>query len=573
MYFICKIYFVGFLFFSILSFFFSLSFMSVDYLLMLEIELLTLNSCNVVMTLLLDWMSLLFMSFVLFISSMVIFYSNEYMSGDLFINRFIMLVSMFVLSMMLLIISPNLISILLGWDGLGLVSYCLVVYYQNIKSYNAGMLTALTNRVGDVSFLMGISWMMNFGSWNFIYYLECMKNSSIMILICIFMTLAAMTKSAQLPFSSWLPAAMAAPTPVSSLVHSSTLVTAGVYLMIRFNISLSLNLMLFLLFFSSLTMFMAGLGASYEYDLKKIIALSTLSQLGLMLSILSMGGYLLSFYHLLMHALFKALLFMCAGCMIHNLANCQDIRCMGGLIKFMPLTISFFLISNMSLCGLPFLSGFYSKDLILEVLSMNYLNLYIYLIFFLSTGLTVAYTIRLVYYVVLGDFNYFSLNSIVDSGMIMLKSMSGLIMLVIMGGSCLSWLMLPTPYFICLSMTMKLMTFLVVSLGGWLGYEIALFSLNYSIKSISVLSSSLFFSSMWNMPYISTFGLNYYPVYLGDLIYKNLDQGWSEYIGGQNLFEFIIMNSKFFMYIYYNNLKIFLGLLLIWLMFLFMVLF
>nr|QCU46386.1 NADH dehydrogenase subunit 5 [Himaloaesalus gaoligongshanus] len=569
----CSVYFIFFLFLSILSFFFSLNFMSTDYSLMLEIELLTLNSCSIVMTFLFDWMSLLFMSFVLFISSMVIFYSYEYMSGDLFINRFIMLVGMFVLSMMLLIISPNLISILLGWDGLGLVSYCLVIYYQNIKSYNAGMLTALTNRLGDVSFLMAISWMMNFGSWNYIYYLDCMKNSFVMGLISILMVLAAMTKSAQIPFSSWLPAAMAAPTPVSSLVHSSTLVTAGVYLMIRFNFSLSVNLMLFLMFFSSLTMFMAGLGASYEYDLKKIIALSTLSQLGLMLSILSLGGYLLSFYHLLTHALFKALLFMCAGSMIHNLNNCQDIRFMGGLVKFMPLTISFFIISNLSLCGLPFLSGFYSKDLILEVMSMGYMNLYIYIVFFISTGLTMAYTIRLIYYVVFGDFNHFSFNLISDEGLIMLKGMSGLIFLVIMSGSCLSWLMLSTPYFICLPFIMKLMTLMVIFIGGWVGYELSLFSINYSIKTMIILSSSLFFSSMWNMPYISTFGVNYYPVWGGDKIYKNLDQGWSEYFGGQNLFLSIILYSKFFSYFYYNNLKIFLVLLMVWLGFLFVILF
>nr|YP_009185990.1 NADH dehydrogenase subunit 5 [Sphaeridium bipustulatum]ALO70932.1 NADH deshydrogenase subunit 5 [Sphaeridium bipustulatum] len=553
------------------SFIFSLKFMIMDYSLMLEFELLSLNSNSILMTLLFDWMSLLFMSFVLFISSMVIYYSMEYMEGDLNINRFIMLVVMFVASMMLLIISPNLISILLGWDGLGLVSYCLVIYYQNVKSYNAGMLTALSNRIGDVALLMSIAWMLNYGSWNFIYYLDFMKNEMTMSFISWLVMLAAMTKSAQIPFSSWLPAAMAAPTPVSSLVHSSTLVTAGVYLLIRFNFALSLNLMYFLLFISTLTMFMAGLGANYEFDLKKIIALSTLSQLGLMMSILALGEYELAFFHLLTHALFKALLFMCAGCMIHNLLNCQDIRYMGGLGSMMPLTCSFFFVANMALCGLPFLSGFYSKDLILEIMSMDYLNMYIYLIYFISTGLTVCYTFRLLYYTILGDNNFIAYSSVSDLGFTMLKGMSGLIMLVIFGGSMLMWIMFPSPYFICLPFLMKMMTLIVVISGAILGYELSKFSLSYNLKSLSWLKSSVFFGSMWNMPYISTFGINYYPIYLGSQIYKNLDQGWSEYLGSQNIFNNLKESSMFLQFIYNNNFKMHMIMYVFFFIFLFMI--
>nr|ARH53773.1 NADH dehydrogenase subunit 5 [Cercyon borealis] len=570
---ICLVYFYTFLLFSLTSFLFSLNFMILDYSLMLEFELLTLNSSSIVMTFLFDWMSLLFMSFVLFISSMVIYYSMEYMYGDLYLNRFIMLVVMFVMSMMFLIISPNLISILLGWDGLGLVSYCLVIYYQNVKSYNAGMLTALSNRIGDVALLMSIAWMLNYGSWNFIYYLEFMKNDLPMNLISWMVMLAAMTKSAQIPFSSWLPAAMAAPTPVSSLVHSSTLVTAGVYLLIRFNFALSINLMYVLLFISTLTMFMAGLGANYEFDLKKIIALSTLSQLGLMMSILALGEYQLAFFHLLTHALFKALLFMCAGCMIHNLMNCQDIRFMGGLGNFMPLTCSFFFISNMALCGLPFLSGFYSKDLILEIVSMNYLNLYIYIIYFVSTGLTVCYTFRLIYYTILGDFNFYSLNSISDLGYTMLKGMSGLIMFVVVGGSMLMWLMFPSPYFICLPFLMKMMTLIVVISGALLGYELSKFKLSYNLKGLNWLKSTVFFGSMWNMPFISTFGVNYFPINMGLQIYKNLDQGWSEYYGSQNIYLSLKNSSILMQFLYNNNLKMYMIMFVFWIMFLFVMLF
>nr|UFR82871.1 NADH dehydrogenase subunit 5 [Jumnos ruckeri] len=564
---ICLVYSSSFMIFSMLNFFLGLYFLMIDYVLFLEYELIAINSCSIMMTILLDWMSLIFMSFVLFISSMVVYYSEEYMMGDQFINRFIMLVSMFVLSMMLLIISPNIISILLGWDGLGLVSYCLVIYYQNVKSYNAGMLTALSNRIGDVAILMAIAWMVNYGSFNYVFYVDYMKGSLEMMIVSMLIVLAAMTKSAQIPFSSWLPAAMAAPTPVSSLVHSSTLVTAGVYLLIRFNYSLSSNVLLFLMFIGTMTMFMAGLGANYEYDLKKIIALSTLSQLGLMMAILALGEYKLAFFHLLTHALFKALLFMCAGAMIHNMGNNQDIRYMGGLIFHMPLTCSYFMISNLSLCGLPFLAGFYSKDLILETMSMGYSNFFIYILFFLSTGLTVCYTFRLVYYVLVGDFNYLALNSITDSGFIMLKGMSGLITLVIFGGSILMWLMFPTPWFICLPLIMKLMTLFVIMMGAWIGYEVAKFSLNYAVKSLETLSFSLFFSSMWNMPYISTLGLNYYPILLSSKIYMTVDQGWSEYYGSQNSYSKITSFSSFLQILYNNNLKIFMLLIVLWLMF------
>nr|AML26001.1 NADH dehydrogenase subunit 5 [Staphylinidae sp. BMNH 1274240] len=565
---ICYVYFGLFIMMSMLMFIESIYLMILNYSMIVELEMLSINSVSISMVILIDWMSMLFMSFVMYISSMVILYSKNYMSGDLKINRFIMLVSMFVLSMMLLIISPNLISILLGWDGLGLVSYCLVIYYQNIKSYNAGMLTALTNRIGDVALLMAIAWMLNYGSWNYIYYLEFMKMDLSMSVISWLIVLAAITKSAQIPFSSWLPAAMAAPTPVSSLVHSSTLVTAGVYLLIRFNLSMSFNLMLFLLFLGSLTMFMAGIGANFEFDLKKIIALSTLSQLGLMMSILALGEAKLAFFHLLTHALFKATLFMCAGCVIHNLNDCQDIRFMGGLVVHMPLTCSFFTISNLSLCGLPFLSGFYSKDLILEVLSMNYLSVFIYVLFFISTGLTVCYTFRLLYYVILGDYNFYGLSSLNELEELMMKGMAGLIFLVIIGGSMLMWLMFPIPYFICLPFYMKIMALIVTIIGGLVGYEFSKFNLSYSLKSMNYLSLSLFFSSMWNMPILSTYGINYYPIYSGVFIYKFMDQGWSEYLGGQNLFNQYKNSSKFMQLLFNNNLKIYLIMLIIWVMFL-----
>nr|YP_010371615.1 NADH dehydrogenase subunit 5 [Sphegina sp.]UOW81243.1 NADH dehydrogenase subunit 5 [Sphegina sp.] len=562
---ICLINFLFLMLMSISLFLMSLYFIMNELIYFLEWEVVSLNSMSIVMTFLFDWMSLMFMSFVLLISSLVIYYSKEYMIDDMNINRFIMLVLLFVMSMMLLIISPNLISILLGWDGLGLVSYCLVIYFNNIKSYNAGMLTALLNRIGDVALLMAIAWMLNYGSWNYIYYLEFMYSDKEMTLIGILVVLAAMTKSAQIPFSSWLPAAMAAPTPVSALVHSSTLVTAGIYLLIRFNILLVDSFMgQLLLLLSGLTMFMSGLGANFEFDLKKIIALSTLSQLGLMMMILSMGFYKLAFFHLLTHAVFKALLFMCAGAIIHNMNNSQDLRLMGGLSLYMPLTSSCFNVANLALCGMPFLAGFYSKDLILEVVSLSMMNMFIYFLFFFSTGLTVCYSLRLVYYSMTGDLNCSALNVLNDESWIMLKGMLGLMMMSIFSGSILSWLIFLTPISICLPFYLKFMTLFVCLMGGLFGYMISKISLFFVNKSLNNYFMSMFFGSMWFMPFISTYGIINYSLKLGMNVLKNFDQGWSEFMGSQNLYKQLINYSQFNYTMQNNNLKVYLLILILY---------
>ena len=217
-------------------------------------------------TFLIDFTSLLFLRVVLFISANVVTYRIRYMQEDKDADRFILLVFGFIISIALLILSPNIVRILLGWDGLGLISYCLVIYYPTKKSNAAGILTVLRNRVGDICILIRIAWFRIIGDYSFIVWHTWSEPNLILFYLIIF---AAMTKRAQLPFSAWLPAAMAAPTPVSALVHSSTLVTAGVYLLIRFGGFLRIEINHFLLAISTLTMFMSGLVANYEYDLKK----------------------------------------------------------------------------------------------------------------------------------------------------------------------------------------------------------------------------------------------------------------------------------------------------------------
>nr|YP_010125558.1 NADH dehydrogenase subunit 5 [Sinopodisma qinlingensis]APX55777.1 NADH dehydrogenase subunit 5 [Sinopodisma qinlingensis] len=567
----CSLSFFSLFFMSTLIFILGIYYLMIDYSIFIEWELFNLNGSMVVMTLILDWMSLIFMSFVMYISSLVIYYSEDYMSGEKNIDRFIIIVLMFILSMGFLIISPNLISILLGWDGLGLVSYCLVIYYQNVKSYSAGMLTALSNRIGDVSILISIAWMLNFGSWNYIYYYDFILNSFEMKIITMLIVLAAMTKKKEIPFSSWLPAAMAAPTPVSALVHSSTLVTAGVYLLIRFSPMLEIyNCSWFLLLIGCLTMFMAGVGANFEFDLKKIIALSTLSQLGLMMSILSMGYPKLAFFHLLAHALFKALLFMCAGSMIHNLKDSQNIRFMGSIVNFMPLTSVCFNVSSLSLCGMPFLAGFYSKDLILEMVCLSWINCLIFFLYFFSTGLTASYSFRLFYYSMSGDNNFYSSFSFDDKGFYISFGMITLLFVSVFGGSLLSWLIFPIPYMIVLPFYLKFLTITVVILGSYFGYLISKSNFSHNLFSFNMLSFVSFLGSMWFMPFLSTKFISYLPLKFGYYSSKSFDYGWGEMLGGQGLYTLFIYMINYIQSWYDSNFKIYLLTFIFWMFILIM---
>nr|YP_009236736.1 NADH dehydrogenase subunit 5 [Acraea poggei]AMJ17195.1 NADH dehydrogenase subunit 5 [Acraea poggei] len=565
-----SIFFIFFYFligFSLLFFMMFMYFKMMNLVMFLEWEVFFFNSSLVVMTILLDWMSLLFMMFVLLISSSVIYYSMSYMKSELNKDRFVYLVLMFVFSMLLMIISPNMVSILLGWDGLGLVSYCLVIFYQNMKSYNAGMLTALSNRIGDVMILLLISWMLNYGSWNYIFYLDFMSGEISMKIIGLLVIIASMTKSAQIPFSSWLPAAMSAPTPVSALVHSSTLVTAGVYLMIRFNsLLMELFIMKFFMLLFGLTMLMAGISANFEFDLKKIIALSTLSQLGLMMSILSMGFSDLAFFHLLTHAMFKALLFLCAGVVIHFMNNSQDIRMMGGISIFIPITSLCMNVSNLSLCGIPFLSGFYSKDLILEMISMSNFNFYIMCLYFVSTGLTMFYTIRLLMYLMVNEFNLVSIYNLYDEDYCMLKSMLMLLFMSLVSGSFLGWMIFYYPYMIYLPFSLKFMVFYVMGVGFFLGYFVSdmnFYSINKFKKTYSL---SYFFTNMWFLSEMFVYGLNYYYLNYSQKLNKSMDLGWMEYYSGYGIFYTLKNNSIIIEILQKNNFKIYLMVFILWMM-------
>nr|YP_010963634.1 NADH dehydrogenase subunit 5 [Tribulocentrus zhenbaensis]WKZ08117.1 NADH dehydrogenase subunit 5 [Tribulocentrus zhenbaensis] len=539
---------------SVFCFYLGLYFMYMNFCLFLEYNLICINSLNFYYVLIFDFKSLLFVSVVLFISSMVILYSSFYMGYmSISSNRFLYLVLLFIFSMFLMIMSPNLISILLGWDGLGLVSYCLVIYYSSLSSNLSGMITCLTNRLGDIGILICISWMMSFGGWNFIFYNFYFNNN-----IFILMVLSSFTKSAQIPFSCWLPAAMAAPTPVSSLVHSSTLVTAGVYLLIRFFDNLIMFNYLFVLM-GLFTMIFSSFCANYEFDLKKIIAFSTLSQLGLMMASIFLGFIDYSFFHMLTHAMFKSLLFLCSGIFIYFYSDNQDIRFLGGCCNFLPLTSCCFNISNMALCGIPFLSGFYSKDLIIEISLFTGFNLIIIMLFYFSLGLTCCYSFRLIYYSLVSNFNFSPLNCTKNEFSFMGVSVLVMSLLSIIFGCSFNWLINLDLNWIFLPLTIKILSLLLVFLGLWFGFELN--SFNY----LKILDYYFFNSSMWFMLGYSMFLTNsFFNLFLN--CYKILF--WGEFYLTLNMYEYLFKISTFFQLYLNNTISIFMISYLLWFLFL-----
>nr|AXI98825.1 NADH dehydrogenase subunit 5 [Pseudoniphargus triasi] len=492
----------------------------------LEWEIMKYSSMVMVISLIFDWMSLSFLGVVSFISGCIMKYSYYYMEGDKNFLRFVIVLLLFVGSMMFLIISPNLVSLLLGWDGLGFSSYILVAYYQNESSANAGMLTVLSNRVGDVMILMSIGLLSGLGSWSF-YVFDMVEMKTVIG----FMLLAGMTKSAQMPFSAWLPAAMAAPTPVSSLVHSSTLVTAGVYLLIRFYPVIS-GVCYFwesLMLVSMMTMVFAGLGANFETDVKKVVALSTLSQLGLMMMILSAGSVNLSFFHLITHAMFKSSLFMCVGFMMHNLSGSQDGRVMSGFSQMSPVMVSYFLVVNMALMGFPFLAGFYSKDLILESIYMMNSSYLIITGLVLGTGFTFSYSLRVMYLV--SGSTWVGPSTVGNEDMSKEVSMGilGLVSASIVVGFIWSWSCFSEMEMVMLSGSEKYSVMIGGILFGGGAYMVMWNNLWFLKKSVGSDMSS----KMLYLPEVSVDFAGKSFVFAGSFLDKFLDKGWLEFYGGK----------------------------------------
>nr|YP_009537161.1 NADH dehydrogenase subunit 5 [Callistoctopus luteus]ATU06700.1 NADH dehydrogenase subunit 5 [Callistoctopus luteus] len=493
------------------------------------------NSMNlfVELDILFDWVSCSFGMMVCLISSSVSIFSVSYMKGDMNSKRFMLVLMLFVMSMNFLIFIPSFVSLILGWDGLGLVSFCLVIYYQNNKSLSAGMLTVLMNRVGDCFILAGISIMALLGHWNYL----CIWYFWFFDVCMIFVVVAGMTKSAQIPFSSWLPAAMAAPTPVSALVHSSTLVTAGVFLLIRFYYCLIEveYFCMFMVFISIMTTFMSGVCAVYEYDMKKVIALSTLSQLGVMMMSLSMKMPMLALFHLYTHAMFKALLFLCGGNIIHCYNGVQDIRDIKGVWYSLPFTSVVFNISNMALCGFPFLAGFYSKDLIMEMLLVSNMNLFMGLFGMFGVCLTMLYSMRMSMWMMWGDVKSMVYENMSDDDEYVMCSMIMLCFGALFGGFMLQSLVMNFNEVIVLPVMYKLLVVLLLFFS-------LLFSLSIWSESFGKVYYGIVYwcnSKMWFLSFLSSNPFLIVMKGSTNMSLKLVDLGWLEIMGGQGLLMFL----------------------------------
>jgi NADH-ubiquinone oxidoreductase chain 5 len=341
---------------------------------------------------------------VLYISSLIHIFSTDYMAEDPHNQRFFSYLSLFTFFMLVLVSGANFFVMFIGWEGIGVVSYLLInFWFTRIQANKAAILAFTMNRVGDMGLSIGFFAIFAlFGSLDFstVFSLVPLMNETGITIIGLLLLMGAMAKSAQIPLHSWLPGSMEGPTPVSALIHAATLVTAGLYLLVRSSplLEYSSTALLIITLVGASTAFFAATCGLVQNDLKRIIAFSTISQLGYMVMAVGLSQYNVALMHVINHAFFKALLFLGAGAVIHSFSDQQDVRRLGGLIKFLPFTYTAMLVGSLSLLATPWLTGFYSKDLIIELAygQYSFSGTYAYIFGSLTAGITAFYSFRLI---------------------------------------------------------------------------------------------------------------------------------------------------------------------------------
>ncbi|KAK4661081.1 NADH dehydrogenase subunit 5 (mitochondrion) [Podospora pseudopauciseta] len=342
---------------------------------------------------------------VLIISSLVHIYSISYMSSDPHNQRFFSYLSLFTFMMIILVTANNYLLMFVGWEGVGVCSYLLVSFWFTRIAANQSSISAfLANRVGDCFLTIGmfaILWSLGNLDYSTVFSLAPYINSKVVLIIGICLLIGAMAKSSQVGLHVWLPMAMEGPTPVSALIHAATMVTAGVYLLMRSSPLIEYNstVLLLCLWLGAITTVFSSLIGLFQQDIKKVIAYSTMSQLGMMVIAIGLSSYNVALFHLINHAFYKALLFLGAGSVIHAVADNQDFRKYGGLINFLPLTYSVMLIASLSLVAFPFMTGFYSKDFILESAygQFSFSGVAVYIIATIGAIFTTLYSVKVLY--------------------------------------------------------------------------------------------------------------------------------------------------------------------------------